>query len=723
MKQKICRGIAGVLAVTMVVTVIAACEKINKEPEDSLIASETYSEATVSAPAQDELDALIREAIGDAQWSGDYSKLTENQKKAVEKKLSEKGYSASVSDSGVAYYSYVPTASKEEIAEAVNEVLGDKEWDGKYRSLSDDEKLAVRDKLRGEGYDVEVGADSFRFLSEADRKMETTHYQYDRMPSKEQIAGAVADVIGTDAYLKWKGDMLAFTEDQRKEILKGLNNLGFDLALNDKGEFYMVHNPENKVTFATAYTSVPENGTTMAETTVATTATTKPDEDVSGTAASEKINAPTAERMALKTFGGTGGDTFRHVTRAKDGGYIVTGQFLSNDGNYSDADKSWQRLRSSVVKYKEDGTVEWKAMLGAGSLNAYIGVMFTQSAELNDGSIVAVGNTDSRSLGVVKDDPSDALLVKFDKTGGREWIKRFGGTSEDLFYSVCATPDGGFIAGGSSRSSDRDMKDTTVDMIKAILVKFSADGAVQWKRTLTSGSNAAYFASLAVTDEGYLYAACQARVATGRQIQLDMLTYAGYGGSDVIVFKYSPEGELLTHRTITGSGNEEVTSLALAESGVIVGGSFTENVRSDSVFAGKHNYGQRDAYLIKLDPKLNVEWVQTYGGVDDDTIEGVAKIKNGYAAVGWSMSSNGAFDFLGAGKGDAFVFTVSKNGSETQKYAIKGTERDQAAAVVQGEDGKIAVVGNTLSSTDHFGGILPASKGLAVSYIALYDVK
>lgn len=723
MKKEICKAVAAVLAVTMTVSVIAACGRGGKEPADSLIASETYSEATVPAPAQDELDALIQDALGDAQWSGDYTKLTDKQKNAIEKNLARQGYSAKVTDKGIAYFGYSPKATDEEIAQAVKTVLGEKAWDGKYDSLTDEEKLAVRDALRKQGYDVELGDHSFRFPDAADRKEETTHYHYDRMPTKEQIAGAVADVIGTDAYLKWKGDMLALTEQQRKDVLKGLNNLGFDLALNDKGEFYMVHNPANKVTFATAYTSIVENGTTMPETTVATTAPEKPTENVTGTTADKKTAAPAAERTALSTFGGTGGDAFRHVALCQDGGYIVTGQYLSEDGDYAGSNKTWQRLRASVVRYDKNGAYQWKSTIGGSALNAYIGVMLNQSTELSDGSIVTVGITDARSFGVVKNDPSDALIIKYSKTGSQEWVKRFAGTDEDTFVSVCATPDGGFVAGGRSTSSDGDMAGSQIETIKALLVKYTADGEIEWKRTLTGGTNSASFVSLAVTEAGAIYAACDARVALGRKMQLDMLSFAGYGGTDAIIFKFGPTGELLTHRTIAGSGNDEVTSLALADGGVIVGGSFTDNVREDSVFAGQHNYGESDAFLVKLDAHLGVEWVKTFGGIANDTITDVARIRGGYAAVGWSLSSNSAFDFLGSGGGDAFVLTLSDNGSETNKYAIKGTERDQASAIAADGGKRFAVVGNTMSSTVDFSSCLPASEGLAVSFIALYGVK
>lgn len=719
MKKEWLRAIAAVLAVTMTVSVIAACgRKTKKEPAESLLPSETFVPATVQEMEDDELTAIIKDVAGD-EWDGDYAALSSTQRAAIKQKLADAGYHAEITDNGISYFSYTPTADAEEITDAVRTALDNKAWTGSYTDLSDEEKEAVRDELRSRGYDAEIGKKGFEFKGEADRKEETTAYNYNRLPTQEQIISAVGSVIGSSAALKWDGNLLSLTAEQRKEVLKLLNDYGFDLAINEQGELYMVHNPANKVTYDTAYTPMEINGTTREPTTAATTAPAIPPE--TGTSASETISAPDVERVALSTFGGTAGDTFRHVVASDDGGYIVTAQFMSSDGDYAGTDKTWKRQKSAVVKYDKDGAFVWKATVGGKNLIAESGVILNQSAELTDGSIVTVGYTGAGNLGAK--DAMDALMICYDAAGSRQWIKRFSGTQAETFECVCATPDGGFVAGGRSKSSDGDLNGLTDGSNKAILVKFSADGTKEWIQSFNSGSLAAYFTALAVTDEGYIYAACFSPVALSTQTQLDMLQYAGYGGADSILFKFDPNGTLLTHRAIAGSGNDLVNALCLADGGVIAGGQYAENVRDDSVFAGKHNYGRYDAFLIRLDAGLHVEWVKTFGGVDDDTITGIAKIKGGYAAVGWSKSTDNAFSFLGSGDADAFVLTVSENGSEVKKTALHGTKRDQALSAVSRDGKTIAVVGSTLSSTNHFSGLLPASTGLAVSFFSLFRVK
>lgn len=723
MKKEWIRALAALLAVTLTVSTIAACGRAKKEPADSLIASETFVPATVQAVDDDELTALIKEIVGD-DWDGDYGALTTAQRQQIQKKLTEMGYNASVTEDGVVYFSYTPTADDEEIADAAKTALGDETWTGSFSDLSDEEKVAVRDELRKRGYDAEIGEKGFEFLGEADRKEQTTHYFYDRLPTQEQIIGAVGDTIGSSAALKWDGNLLSLTAEQRKTVLKKLNDYGFDLAINEQGELYMVHNPANKTTYKTAYTPMEQNGTTQEPTTIATTkpsGTTEPAEYMTGTTETETVSAPNAERIALSTFGGTGGDTFRHVIASKDGGYIVTAQFRSKDGDYAGTDTTWEDQKSAVVKYDKNGAFQWKAAIGGKNLIARNGVFLRQAAELSDGSIVAVGDTGAKNLGAT--DVMDALMVCYDAKGNQKWLKLFSGTQSETFECVCATPDGGFIAGGRTQSSDGDFSGLMAASHKAILVKFSKDGEKEWMQALNSGTLAAYFSALAVTDAGAIYAACYSAAAYGSETQLDMLQFAGFGGIDSIVFKFDANGTLLTHRAIAGSGNDVVTSLSLADGGVIAGGWFTENVREDSVFAGKHNYGGRDAFLVRMNASLHVEWVKTFGGVGNDEITGVAQIRDGYAAVGASNSTDGAFSFLGSGETDAFVLTVSENGSDVQKYALNGSKSDQATGMASRDGKQFAVVGGTGSATNMFSGLTPAPTNAYVSFFGLYRVK
>ena len=717
MKNTVLRVLASLTAVCLTVSMFAACGKSSKEPADSLIASETFVNATVPEMDEDDLDKIIEDIL-DGEWDGDISSLTEEQANDLIAALKQKGYSAAVKDGRLVYYSYTPTADTSEIAEVVQEVRGDSSWDGKYRSLSSEEKAQVQEKLKARGYDVEPGKNGFTFVNEADRKAQTTRSSYNRLPTKEQLSAVLNDTLGVDGFVKWDGNFSSLTEEQQKNMLDQLNDYGFDVDLNDKGQLYVVHAPENTMVYDSAYSAAVIDGTTAPTTTVETTTKAgETTENVTGTTAAKEEEKLPIEKEQLATFGGAS-SSFRKVIATKDGGYLALGWFNYAVGDYADTDTGWKEMRSSLVKYDKNGKFAWKICFG--SKKTEQGIWLQDVAQLKDGSYVAVGYTDAKDLPERTDKTSfdlDGILFRVSSSGELIWRKLMYGTQNEMYYSVAATPDGGFVTGARSDSSDGAFADLTPGVYKAILQKMDADGNVVWTDALNSGALAAIIPGIAVTDEGAIYAAYYA--AGGTTLQMDMAQLAGYGGGDSIVIKYNANGEMLTHRAIAGSGTDQIQCIALApDGGVIVGGSFTKNVREDSVFAGKENQGRSDAFLVRLDARLNVQWVKTFGGDQIDTFTGVAAVKGGFVACVSTMSSNDAFSFLGNGKYDAFVMTVTENGTAVEKYAMGSSNDDEAMAVAAADGRHAAVVGMTFGANNHFIDTDPAgSNSKSISYI------
>ena len=555
------------------------------------------------------------------------------------------------------------------------------------------------------------------------------------------LAAAIEAELGMEGYKNWDGSFLSLTADQRAHILKMLNDYGYNVAINDKGQMYIIHSPNNTLTFDSAYSAAAIGGTTAPPTTVvmqgAGSAET-PDqknntdknndkgkdkaaepvkttvENNTGTQPSKVIGAAELKQTMLKTFGGSQSDRISHIIRTSDGGYAAAVISRSKDGDLEGADSKWKLYYGAIVRFDRDLNVLWKGMYG--EANIEMGAYYHQVAQLDDGSFIAAGETVHTAA-----DGVDGLLAKYSKNGEREWVKLVKGTRADSFECVCATPDGGFIVGGGSTSGNGDFDGLQDDCEKAVLIKFNAAGERQWIRPLSGGSGATHFTAITVTPKGAIYAACQA--ATTSHLQMDMATYAGLGSSDSIVFKLNADGELIAHRAIAGSGADSINCLAAcSDGGVLVGGSFSQNSHDESVFKGQTNRGGTDAYLVRLDAYLKVEWVKTFGGTGNDEITGVVQTADGFAAVGQSDSRDGSFTFLGAGKYDAFILSVSENGSDVQSYALNGSGNDRLFTV--NASGKhIMAAGLTQSTDGLFAGKQPASNGQQIAVLAAYEVQ
>ncbi|MDR1087865.1 MAG: Ig-like domain-containing protein [Coriobacteriales bacterium] len=97
-------------------------------------------------------------------------------------------------------------------------------------------------------------------------------------------------------------------------------------------------------------------------------------------------------------------------------------------------------------------TLEWLKNYGGGAHDYFESVTPT-----TDGGFVAVGY----SYNVVDLAGNmrfeDAIIARFDKNGNKVWFRNYGGSSDDYFYSVTPTTDGGFVAVGYSCSSKGDL--------------------------------------------------------------------------------------------------------------------------------------------------------------------------------------------------------------------------------------------------------------------------
>ena len=68
--------------------------------------------------------------------------------------------------------------------------------------------------------------------------------------------------------------------------------------------------------------------------------------------------------------------------------------------------------------------------------------------------------------------------------GEVEYVKNYGGSGEDTAQAIIATTDGGYAVFGFSNSTDGDINAKTTDVNDYWLLKFDAEGNLQWNKIL-----------------------------------------------------------------------------------------------------------------------------------------------------------------------------------------------------------------------------------------------
>lgn len=450
-----------------------------------------------------------------------------------------------------------------------------------------------------------------------------------------------------------------------------------------------------------------ETPTTKASAAKITTSTTV------GVKKPSKESVDEAKCEYTKFFGGSGLDAFRDIIGCKDGGFVAAGISASKDGDYKGVSGEWEMQHTSLVKYSSDGKVEWKYITGGnGQVN------FNDVIELKDGTIVAAGQTAATSGDVVKTaSTNSAFIVRLKADGTFMWKYVFpsdASSTGEYISSLAATPDGGFVAGGKAISESGFFTGTQKGGTKAFIFKFDKNGNIKWRKVL-QGSKSNIISALAVNSDGDIYATCVTMSTDG---DFSGIRFNKIRTENTVLLKLNKKGNLDWAEYLQGSGKSEFNTLAVTDDGgCVVGGTFTIYKRADGIYT--MNYGKRDGYVLRYNSKGQVCWSRLIGGADDDSVLGIACIKDGFAVVGQSKSSTEDFQGYKVGGGsDGYILYLNDEGKTTATVRLNGAQDDSAMDVAVLSDGSIAIAGWTKSDDQAFNG--SNAKKQYMGYVSRY---
>lgn len=99
----------------------------------------------------------------------------------------------------------------------------------------------------------------------------------------------------------------------------------------------------------------------------------------------------------------------------------------------------------------------------------------------------------------------DYGVIKVGADGARQWQKTFGGSGDDNLQTIVATPDGGYLLGGVSNSIvSGDKTENTRGLTDYWIVKIDANGTKVWDKTFGGVSRDGLTHLIATPDGGFL---------------------------------------------------------------------------------------------------------------------------------------------------------------------------------------------------------------------------
>lgn len=185
-------------------------------------------------------------------------------------------------------------------------------------------------------------------------------------------------------------------------------------------------------------------------------------------------------KLWAKCYGGSGNEYVGTVAATSDGGFMLTGQSSSADG-----DIPANNGNSDIVLLKLDasGNKQWAKNYGGPGDESNSATIVGP-----DGSFTVAGSTDENGgdvSGFHGAGGHDFWIIKTNSTGTLLWQSTQGGSDDDEALGLVATSDGGYMASGFTYSADFD---PTLDGGRdAWLVKVSSTGKLVWQKTYGGG--------------------------------------------------------------------------------------------------------------------------------------------------------------------------------------------------------------------------------------------
>ncbi len=333
--------------------------------------------------------------------------------------------------------------------------------------------------------------------------------------------------------------------------------------------------------------------------------------------------------------------------------------------------------------------IEWEKNYGGNDAE-----YFTSVALTNDGGFM-LGGTSKSSDGDVGGNKGDRdfWVVKTDAWGTIEWEKNYGGSNSDWLSSLVQTTDGGFILGGHSSSIDGDVGDDNLTGVNLDfwIVKIDSLGNIAWQQDYGETATEQLFGLQATSDGGYISGGMN-RVFFGQEAIEE-----NYGCWDFWVVKTDALGTIEWQKNYGGTQCDGLEDLQeTSDGGFILGG----GVGSSDKDVGEHN-GLLDYWLVKIDAFGNIEWEQTYayGSEHEESINTLTQTNDGgFIFGGYTaplISPNGE---INEDDKDIWLVKTDALGSVEWEKSYGGSMYDELFDIQQLNDGGYMLGARTTSA-------------------------
>ncbi len=382
------------------------------------------------------------------------------------------------------------------------------------------------------------------------------------------------------------------------------------------------------------------------------------------------IDNPCYNEITKFHYGGSQSDTAVDFIIENDG-YVILG-----NTNSSDIDISQNNGSTDIWIFKVDfeGNIIWEHTYGSPEFDGISGLLKTNDNGYlvsgwsgNEGGDIPAGN------GLF-----DGLVLKLNSQGNLMWIRKYGGSSDDRFYSAVNALDGGYMLAGRSSSSDFgfDLTNST----EGIVAKIDNEGNLQWVEGLGDQLTSCFEDITLGSDNQY--------VATGIE-----------DFSDYYTVKFDQNGQIIWRTRSNFSDNIESASFQVksALNGDLIVGGYSAAIDDQSA-----NYGFSDYLIVRLNSSGQEIWKRSYGGSTNDEFSNIEVLDNGHLLVSGFTLSDDFNVSTNYGSGDYWFLEIDDNGHILWERSIGSEDFELLASLKIDDANRFVLLGNSTNASSAF---------------------
>ncbi len=283
------------------------------------------------------------------------------------------------------------------------------------------------------------------------------------------------------------------------------------------------------------------------------------------------------------------------------------------------------------------------------------------------------------------------------------WERSYGGKHAEYLYDAIPTADYGFILAGSSISNKNGNKsEANKGDLDYWIWKMDEKGTPEWQKSFGGTGVDVLFSVKNTNDGGFILA------GTSSSNKSEDKKEDSKGQDDFWIIKLDAKGKELWQRTIGGTSQEKLLSIAQTkDGGYILGGSSSSNKtvadskgKLDEFGKCENAKGNLDYWIVKLNSEGKKEWDKTLGGRYYDELKSIEQTQDeGFILGGYSNSPiSGDKTEANIGQGDYWVIKLNQDGLIQWQRTLGGDKDDNLFALTQTKDNGFIVGGSSNSS-------------------------